>query len=261
MLDIAPFHRTSHGTRKAKTMKNRRFRERTIDGEIATPACVDTAIDCFRNILVAMRRTRRVRSRAFEEIEEDDIAFGAFQMIDARLVPELYEDSEKLWIHVWRVLDHSVRLSRPARHPVNPVRANLLLVAAMIGFSPVESEILQFLVVQRLVKTLESLTSAFGALSLSGAAEILSAALLLPRDEVLLALMPKGRLLASGLVSVDEDPEPFSQKVVVKRSLVDLLLMPGLDRVRFLDHFLPLAPADNAARHGLFSFRFRNNDR
>ncbi len=221
--------------------RKRAFRGRTIDGELTAPACSESAVDYFRNILVGTRHLHRTKAKLFENVNEtDDIATGAINMI----VPELDVEtcpSDKLWASVWRTAD-SLRLRPEAvRSPSNPIKANLKIVKTMLGFSDIEMDLLQFLVVHRLVKTLEEMTSMIGSVSLLGAAEILAMAIVRPRDEVLSAMAQRGRLVSSGLVNVDDDPETFSQKISAKRSLVDLVLLPGLDTRRFLDEFLPLA--------------------
>ncbi|HZZ83945.1 MAG TPA: ATP-binding protein [Anaeromyxobacteraceae bacterium] len=126
--------------------------------------------------------------------------------------------------------------------PAEPAAANLALIAAVLGLTPDEREVLQFVAAQRLSPDLEDVTDAYPALSRMGCVELVSAATGLARGEVSAALAPRGRLLSSGIVRFDEEFGHLEHKLVLDARVLELVITPELDRDRLLAAFLPLAP-------------------
>lgn len=124
-----------------------------------------------------------------------------------------------------------------------PLGDNLATLADMLELGPVDCAVLQFLVVHRLVTSLESLTSHECSLTFSGAAAVVAFATALPRRDVMVALSPGAPLLHSGLLKVDNGRFSLENKLELSATLVDTLTVPGLDRDGIVDRFLPsLAP-------------------
>ncbi len=221
--------------------KNHPHRRGRIDGTVLSASCEPTSIDYLRNMLVGSSIVRRAKTRLVDNLEEDEFVLAAMQAAAGRSVLKFRNDSEKLWAWLWRTIARSRQLPRTPAPLAEPICGNLRLLATLVGLSEMEAAALQFLVVQRLVKPLADLTDALGDLSLLGAADVLAAAIARPRDELLAVLTYKGRLASSGLMTIDDDPEPFQSKLIVQRSLVDIVLLPGLDRAQLLEHILPTA--------------------
>ena len=80
-----------------------------------------------------------------------------------------------------------------------------------------------------------------GELTLHGIADTIAAATLLRPEAVHRALVPEGRLVESGIVFVEPRPGRLTDKVGVHARLLDLVLLPGVDRERFVSRFLPVA--------------------
>ncbi len=208
---------------------------------MAVSSCERTARDYLRNMLVGTSIFRRARIRISREIAADDLILLALRSIQRRLPAVRREDSEKLWAQIWKVIDRSRLRPGAVAPPIDPLLANLRLIGTLVGLSELEAEVLQFLMIHRLVKSVMDLTDTVGELSLLGASEVVAAAIARARDEVLAVLTPNGRLRTSGLIAFNDDSASLEQKLVVQRSLVDIVLLPGLDRTRLLDQLMPTA--------------------
>jgi SpoVK/Ycf46/Vps4 family AAA+-type ATPase len=138
------------------------------------------------------------------------------------------------------------RLDPPCR-TANPFRRNLRIIGRIAGLRRVERRVLEFLVAVRSVKVLEELTDCFPNLSLEHVARLLALALAEPLEEVRRALRPDGRLVASGLVSIQPWPDFVERKILVSNVLPDLLMATELRREDVLDAFAPGAPAPSSS--------------
>ena len=218
----------------------RRRRNRSPAGNLESALCEETATDYMRNLIVGSRVARRCAASLFAGLESNDPLLAAIRAIAPRVtLPCPTEVSLSFVARLYRVVD---RLGcKPARvaPPAEPILGNLRLLAELVGLGEIERDVLQFLVVHRLVKGLGNATDRLGELSLLDAADVIAAATARDHAEILTALAPKARLPASGLVSVDEEPDCLERKVIVKRSLLDIVLLPNLDRGTLLAHLLP----------------------
>jgi SpoVK/Ycf46/Vps4 family AAA+-type ATPase len=140
------------------------------------------------------------------------------------------------------------RARRHPRPPAQPVAANLRLLGDVLGLDPEQRALLQFVIALHACSSLKELTSIFGEVTLPDAASLVAAAIGAEPRAVLRALSPSGRLVESGIVSVDEsDCYPLPGKIELKRGILDTLLTPGVDRRGLVARFLPeLAPNDLA---------------
>ena len=129
---------------------------------------------------------------------------------------------------------------RTPRPPDAPVCENLARIGDALALDAAERALLHFLVTLHGSGKLKELTNAFGDLNLPEAAAITGAATAICATAILRALEPGGRLVASGLVSVDaNDCFQLAQKIELKRGILDTLLVPGLDARGLVARFLP----------------------
>jgi len=227
-------------TLSIRTARARRARQ--VDGGRGAAACERTAIDYARNLLVGARFDRAARARGLENLDDDDIARAALRTIYESLGSSPAMESKKLWEQFRRFMARGrPPLVRPAALD-EPLQSNLRLVGEVIGLDELETELFQFFAVLRLVHPLVEITDVAGALSLLGASEVCGAAVARPREEVMAVLSPKGRLVGSGLLTVEDDPANLSYKLQIHGGLVDLLIIPGLQRQQLYDTLLPVAP-------------------
>lgn len=213
--------------------------------------------DAFaRNVVVGtvLRRLERLHLNTLEDA-------AVVQEWAARFTcPKCEEDADLQGDHIRHHLRHwLVASGTPAKvpAPAAPVRANLRFASDLLGLSRDERAILLFLLAANHGGRLREVLDTFGELTLSSAAGILAAATGLPLARILKALRSDGRLLASGLVVLDQDRASLASKVYLKPQLLELLLIPGLDRERFIRAFLePAAPPtlDRAAYADQTSF-------
>ena len=210
--------------------------------------CAQTAIDYLRNILIGARIAGQAAWSQAHELEDNELFIHALRSIDGR-VPRV--SAERPWralgVRIARIIVKGGLKPARATPPSEPVLSNLRLLGDLVGLGEPERELLQFLIVQRLVSSIGTLTDTLGALSLLDAAEVLAAGIARSRDEVLALLAPKSRLVSSGLVSVMEHHDTLGDKVQVKSALIDVVLLPALDRNTLLAHLLPTAPPPTLA--------------
>ena len=213
-----------------------------------SPVCEHAAIDYLRNLVVGLRLGGKAVWSQAAELEDSDLFIGAVRAIDGRGARAPADRSWRaLGLRLGRLVVREGLKPSAARPPGDPVLSNLRLLGDLVGLTDPERDLLQFLMVQRLVSAVVLLTNALGMMSLVDAAEVLGAAIARPRDEVLALLGSRSRLVSSGLVYVHDHPDNLCDKVVVKSALVDVVLLPALDRATLLGHLLPTAPQPTLA--------------
>jgi len=137
--------------------------------------------------------------------------------------------------------DRVFRAGRPLPVP-GAIGKNIKAIGQLLGLNPVELSTLRFLLLLNSEETLVQVAEAFGPLSLEGAAKIVALAIDEQSGAVVKALHYKGRLLASGLVRVEERPHHLDGKIALKAGLIDAIHCEGLTREELVDRFLSTAP-------------------
>lgn len=126
--------------------------------------------------------------------------------------------------------------------PADPVAHNLGLLAEVIKLDATDAALLAFLLALRRSDHLQRVTGTFGDLALPAASDLLALAVGLEPTHVLATLRPQGRLVMSGLVEVDADPNDVRNKFRVHPQVIDALTGPPLDRAGLLQCFVKPAP-------------------
>ena len=224
---------------KSPSRRQHKFR---FDGGMHASAVDTTILGYFCNLVVGSPLLRRDSDAYPDYPMMNRTVRAVIAALGARKKPAPNAGSVRLWAQLLSLVDRTLPRPKAVVPPGEPILTNLRLVASLAGLSEVETELLQFLIVHRVAHQLRGLTAMAGPVSDLGAAELLAAALARSREELLLALSPKGRLMTSGLVTVDDDPMPLEEKVVVRQRLVNLLILPKLSREQFLEQFVPIAP-------------------
>jgi len=218
-----------------------------------------TALDIGRNML-AGTEVRHLSRRHFKALENLDIVGSllvelqehraskdrAETKTDRKLKKLLKEDflsGSDLAKAMRLLLRSEVGEVHEPRPPQEPVRSNLALTGELLGLDEVEQQVLLFYLALGHSEELADATHVFGDVTLSGSARIVAAGICQPTSKVLRCLSRKGRLLTSGLLEVDDRSGTWLNRLVdVRGGVLDLVMTPGLDSGRFLDHFLPGAP-------------------
>lgn len=157
-----------------------------------------------------------------------------------RQAPDL--ESQRLHRRLQTYLRNTQGESRPPSRPSTPVDENLTLLASLLGLDETEQGLLAFLLALQSNPGLREATSVFGDVTLAGAATLLAAATTLPEHSLVAALGRKGRLVPSGIVTIDEDDTyELHHKLSLKTGILDAVLTPGLDQAELLARFLPEA--------------------
>lgn len=218
----------------------------TVGSGLGISGCEASATGYARNLLLGTPIAQRGDHLA--HCDDDDVLDRALQFISGRIVGATRGDSSKRRARLLAAVKRSSKRPVKVAPPGDPIGANLSLVAELVGLDAVDLELLQFLVIHRMVSSLEMLTDVLGALPLMAAAAVIGAAIARPREEVLAALAPRNRLVGSGLVRIEEETNTLEQKVIVSRALIDIALFPSLDRAQLLDRLLPMAPPATLAK-------------
>lgn len=156
-------------------------------------------------------------------------------------------DDAHLKVHLRRWLARHGSAQRvPA--PAPPVGRNLTFIAELLGVPKEASAIFLFLLVLHRGERLQEITRAFGHVGLAEVSKIISAATRVPYARVVECLAPGSRLLRSGLVSIDSDRNLLESKIAPKQALMDVVLLPELDRDTFVRAFLEPASAPTLGR-------------
>jgi SpoVK/Ycf46/Vps4 family AAA+-type ATPase len=207
----------------------------------AGDAAAAVVADYAHNLLVGTD-LRKPRKRELRRIEDCTLIQ---EMTEAGALPDAVDPTARdvLAAKIRAYLKkHGTRQRRP-RPPGEPLRRNLALIADLLGLTPAEKQVLQFVLVVRQCQELRELLDTFGEMPAGPLAAVITAATMLPADQVHAALAPEGRLRASGLLTMGEsDLYYVSNKLEPKTGLLDLVLTPRLDRDRLLARFLPKAP-------------------
>lgn len=129
--------------------------------------------------------------------------------------------------------------SKPTRVGPAPglVGANFLKLGRMLGLDRTDRAILQFVMAIRLVRDFEPVAAHYGPLTTPAAAELVAVATGEPTAAVRRALDADGRLMATGLLKVDPDPEPLFAKLLPNIRLPDFVTGPRLDAGVLADAF------------------------
>lgn len=129
----------------------------------------------------------------------------------------------------------------PVRSPNEPACSNLTLVGDILSLEPSERTVLSFMATLCEDSAFHSFAACAGTYAMAQAHTLVAYATGLTEMEVRRALSPKGRLLSSGLVVVNECSSSLDDRFSIKRGLGDLLSLPDLTRAAFVQHFLPEA--------------------
>lgn len=212
--------------------------------DVLASCCDASAVGYGRNLLVGTS----VLAGEPSELRVSGVSGLVLQMYKS-ILPRLRLTRTPLHSDLCKRLSvAAARLSpAPVEPPGEPVRGNLQLLREVAGLDEPSAEILQLLLVQRMCGGLEEITNLFERLDLESAARFAAIATARPIVEVRNALSPTGRLVASGLVTVSEDPGYLEAKLEIPKALVDLVAQPDLDRKRLFARLVPMAPAPTLA--------------
>lgn len=204
-----------------------------------------TVADYGHNLL-ARTALRRLDHAAVRRIESADLVLEMARAAEAKRPGKARGSDDFTTARLRRCLRDYLRAcsgeARSPRAPDAPVADNLKLVGDIIDLDDAQRGLLQFALALHDSRELKELTSAFGDLTVAGAASIIAAATTLSEDRLLAALGRTSRLVSSGIVTVDEDDTyELANKVKLKAGILDAVLTPGLDHGRLLSRFLPEA--------------------
>lgn len=227
-------------------MKRRR-RSRTADllGITHTELLGPTVLGYAHNLVSAIPLSRFKRSLGFN-------------FDDCELLRALVEDGRKkrnakgptkkrvdvdLGDAIRRYLEAAGGQRRAAAKPGGILGRNLDVVANILSLEAVEVGTLTFLLASTHHEPLADLLRSFGEIPLPGAASLIAIAIAADSHDVLSALEPGGRLISSGILTIDEYQTTVPDRFSFLPTFGDLVLKPDLTRERFVERFLPHAPA------------------
>lgn len=204
-----------------------------------------TVADYGHNLL-ARTALRRLEHAAVRRIESADLVLEMARSAEAARPRKAREAEDFTTPRLRRCLRTYLREcrgeARSPRSPDAPVATNLELIGDILDLDDAQRGLLQFVLALHDSRELKELTSAFGDLTVAGAAAIVSAATAFSEDGLLAALARTSRLVSSGIVTVDEDDTyELANKLKIKAGILDSVLTPGLDHARLLSRFLPEA--------------------
>lgn len=224
----------------------RRGRHASVPAVTLEDPLLETQDGYAHNVFVgtSLRRLDKVQMNTLEDAAV--VQFWGGSVTCPRCAKEDEPSTEHLRHHLKHYL---VSRGTPSRVPAPgaPVTANLRLAAELLGLGKGETEILRFLLAAHHGPRLSEVLEPLGELTMTAACAVIAAATRLPVAKVTPALRPDGRLVSSGLVTIDGDRSPFCRKVYLRPLLLDLLTTPGLDREAFLRAFLPPAAKSTLA--------------
>jgi transitional endoplasmic reticulum ATPase len=145
---------------------------------------------------------------------------AAFARTFSGICADSYKEPEMIELMALRLREIE---SNPPRRE-GPLFDNIKTLAARLGFSPAEQEILGFRVLARTCDVLENLLYCLGTVSETRLARILALALARDCREIERALDPGGALVGSALVNVALRLLPFMDKLPVQPGLSNALL-------------------------------------
>jgi SpoVK/Ycf46/Vps4 family AAA+-type ATPase len=132
---------------------------------------------------------------------------------------------------------------QPIRHE-GLLYANIDRLAELVGLSPVDKEVLAFVVLLRTQACLRECASGFESLSAAAAKDVLAEILGLDRTEVRRALKENGTLCSAGIVRVDRTEMELADMLDLLDGLDDALLgEPADGRTTFQAYFTPASPS------------------
>lgn len=224
-------------------MKRCRGKSQSLIGTPAASPFADALADYAHNLLVGTA-LRRLDAAALKRIGSCELMIALAGSAGRTPAVEPWEDDTESVAKLREGLRTHLRATgrepRAARPPASPVAENLARIDAALGLDAAECEFLRFLVALHGNARLKELANVFGDLALPEAAAIAAAATGIDLAEILRALAPGGRLVASGLVTVDaNDCFQLADKIELKRGILDTLLVPGLDERGLVTRFLP----------------------
>lgn len=219
-----------------------------LSGALAAAPVADTVASYAHNLLVStgLRRLERLDLNVLEDVP----AIRGLALQPDHDCKRCRSDDEAeadlsgrhLAEHLRVYLRTSPRPRRVAA-PDEPFRANLALVADVLGLGTTERAVLTFLAALRMDGSLRLLVERFGYVTLAQAAEVVAAAVHAPVARVFAALEPRGRLGRSGLLQISSDPGELGDKLQVSAALVEAASVPGLGPEGLFEHFVERAPA------------------
>lgn len=124
---------------------------------------------------------------------------------------------------------------------------NLERLAALVGLTEVEKDILGFVVLLHSVPSLERAFGLLGELTSRSAIEVIARILHRPLSEIGKALKPRATLSESGLVRLDREfSRPLGRKIdLLSDSFADTMILDGIEPIDLLrDIVLPAPPPE-----------------
>lgn len=223
-----------------------RYHQRSQPGFLR-PGPFEDAIADYGHNLLACTELRRLGAAVMPRLAAVELVLTLARSAGAERGRAPPEDEllspAKLRTRLRAYLRRSGAGAHPPRDAGAPVEENLRLLGELVGLDEAQRVLLQFLAALHASRELKEFTAAFGEMTVPGAAALIAAATSWPEESLARALQPGSRLIASGLVCVDdEDLFELPLKLTLKSGVLDALLSPGLDRTRLLSRFLPEAP-------------------
>ena len=112
-------------------------------------------------------------------------------------------------------------------HVSDDLQANIAMLKDILGLSDVECQVLAFVIVLHTERLLDDVADIMGALTAAKAFKIVTVVLNVPYDEVRMALSAQGRLIRSGLITVQNyyATQLRSKLELISEQLADKLLV------------------------------------
>jgi transitional endoplasmic reticulum ATPase len=130
-------------------------------------------------------------------------------------------------------------------HVSDDLQANIVMLKEILGLSDVECQVLAFVIVLHTERLLDDIADIMGNLTAAKAFKILTVVLNVPYDEVRIALSAQGRLIRSGLLTVQNYyPTQLRSKLeLISEQLADKLLVKTDDPMALFAGTIRLSPA------------------
>jgi transitional endoplasmic reticulum ATPase len=137
-----------------------------------------------------------------------------------------------------RDTDNHLRVPRPL---AEPYAKNLRWLSETLGLNDAETAILQLVLVVQ-ASSVEQVLDVLVMPEHRGFVRLVATLVARPEEQVERALMPEGRLLQTGLVTLSRTQISFIPKITLRLGISDLVMTPGLDRSLIIARFLPEVP-------------------
>lgn len=129
-------------------------------------------------------------------------------------------------------------------HVSDDLQANIMMLQEILGLNDVECQVLAFVIVLHTERLLDDVADIMGNLTAAKAFKILTVVLNVPYDEVRIALSAQGRLIRSGLLTVQNYyPTQLRSKLeLISEQLADKLLVKTDDPMALFAGTIRLSP-------------------